>query len=256
MTWFKVDDGLWGHPKWLATPLPARGLWVTAGSWSAANLTDGQVPRHVLPSLGGKPRDAAALVDVGLWVATDGGWRFHEWNEPGRQPTKAAVLAEREAAAERQRRAREKAAEKKSQSESRRDTAVSHGPPVPSRPVPVPTNPSLITLVCRRLFGDARTSMSDDDRAEMWGLWAETAGPSVDLDAELRRWLIHNTATDLRNPGSALLGWLQIAAKHASIPALPGCDRCVRGWLPDEFGQPSASRCVACRSHLQAVGAS
>src|SRR4051812_39798971 len=71
MTWFKVDDGLWGHPKWLATPAPARGLWVTAGSWSAANLTDGRIPRHVLPSLGGRPRDAATLVTVGLWVTAD-----------------------------------------------------------------------------------------------------------------------------------------------------------------------------------------
>lgn len=254
MTWFKVDDGLWGHPKWLATPPGARALWVTAGSWSSANLTDGQIPRHVLPTLGGKTKDAATLVDVGLWLATSGGWAFHEWNQPGRQPTKEAVMAEREAAAERQRRAREKAAQKKSRSESRRDMSVSHGPPVPSRPVPK-TNPPLLTQVCRRLFGDA-TKPTDDERADLWSLWAETAGQGVDLEAELKSWLIFNGVTDLRHPGAALLGWLRTAAKRASIPTLPGCDRCVRGWLPDEFGQPSANRCVACRSHLQAVGAS
>jgi len=312
MTWFKVDDGLWGHPKWLATPASARGLWVTAGSWSAANLTDGRIPRHVLPSLGGKPRDAEALVKAGLWIERPGnGWAFHEWNQPGRQPTKESVLADREAAAERQRRAREKAAEKKAQEEasrvqsrrdsrrdgqpgpdripteseqtatksrqndvslqsvdmsvdnsltsdddqmSRRDFAGSHGPPDPTRPDL--KNKPLQDLVCRRLFGDARKATTDDSRADLWQLWAETAGSGVDLETELRAWLIHNGDTDLRNPGGALLGWLRTAAKRASIPALPGCDRCVRGWLPDEFGQPSASRCVACRSHLQAVGAS
>ena len=29
MTWGKVDDKLWGHPKWLAASGPARGLWIT-----------------------------------------------------------------------------------------------------------------------------------------------------------------------------------------------------------------------------------
>lgn len=256
MTWFKVDDGLWGHPKWLATPVSARGLWVTAGSWSACNLTDGVIPRHVLPALGGKPKDAAALVQAGLWIERDsGGWLFHEWNQPGRQPTKEAVMAEREAAAERQRRAREKAAEKKSQEESRgesrRDTTVSHGPPDPTRPVL--KNKPLQDLVCRRLFGDARNPLTDDDRADLWQVWAETAGPSVDLETELRAWLIHNTATDLRNPGAALLGWLRTAAKRAAAPTGPGCEKCLGGWTPDEYGQPSEHRCTACRPHLRAV---
>ena len=79
MAWFKVDDRLWGHPKWLATPLRARGLWVTAGSWSAANETDGKIPAHALTTLGGRPADASALVASGLWSTTRGGWTFHDW---------------------------------------------------------------------------------------------------------------------------------------------------------------------------------
>ncbi len=100
MTWFKVDDRLHSHPKWLATPAAARALWVTAGSWSAANLTDGRVPKHVLPMLGGRPRDAAALVAAGLWLAEADDFRFHDWTTY--QPTKADVLADRSAAAARQ----------------------------------------------------------------------------------------------------------------------------------------------------------
>ena len=36
MSWFKVDDRLHAHPKWLALPKGARALWITAGSWSSA----------------------------------------------------------------------------------------------------------------------------------------------------------------------------------------------------------------------------
>jgi hypothetical protein len=124
-----------------------------------------------------------------------------------------------------------------------------------SSPIQSTPNPSLVTLVCRRLFGDARTSLSDDDRHDLIQLWAETAGQSVDLETELRSWLLHNTATDLRNPAAALLGWLRTAAKRAGQSA-PGCTKCLGGWTPDEFGQPSEHRCTACRPHLRAVDAS
>ncbi len=95
MSWFKVDDRLWGHPKWLATPLRARGLWVTAGSWCSSQGQDGEVPRHVLTTLGGTTRDAAALVSSGLWFATDTGWAFHDWDEF--QPDAASQRAKRNA---------------------------------------------------------------------------------------------------------------------------------------------------------------
>lgn len=102
MAWFKVDDKLWGHPKWLATPTRARGLWVTAGSWSASNETDGRIPAHVLPTLMGTKSDANALVQSGLWVAElSGDYRFHGWAEF--QPTRADLNSKREA--ERQRKA-------------------------------------------------------------------------------------------------------------------------------------------------------
>lgn len=107
MPWFKVDDALYGHPKWLRTPPAARALWVTAGSWSAAQLTDGHVPAHVLPMLGGTTRAAGELVKAGLWTVDGDGWRFHAWLEF--QPSSEQVQAERAQARERQRKAREKA---------------------------------------------------------------------------------------------------------------------------------------------------
>ena len=95
MAWFKVDDRLWGHPKWLATPVRARGLWVTAGSWSAANETDGAIPAHALVTLGGRPGDAADLVRSGLWRTTRVGWVFHDWSVF--QPDAASQRAKRAA---------------------------------------------------------------------------------------------------------------------------------------------------------------
>jgi hypothetical protein len=145
MPWFKVDDSLHSHPKWIAASPHARALWVTAGSWCAAHLTDGHVPKHMLTLFGARPKDAAELVRLGLWVEADdepeGGWRFHDWDQY--QPSAASVMAERAAARERQRRARERAKQaRESRGMSRRDArrdspmndTVSHGPPDPTRP--------------------------------------------------------------------------------------------------------------------------
>lgn len=123
MTWGKVDDKLWGSPKWLGTGPRARALWVSGLSWCMDQLTDGHVPAHVISVLGGTRRDAGDLVRAGLWEEADDGWQFHDWLDY--QPSRAQVLAERKAAADRQKRAREKAKAKRDAEvtrESRRDS--------------------------------------------------------------------------------------------------------------------------------------
>lgn len=142
MTWFYVDDHLHEHPKARRAGLEAMGMWALAGSYCADHLTDGFVPGHV-PVRWSERRWrklAQQLVAAGLWTPAerDGepGWQFHDW--PGWQKTRDQVLAEREAAAERQRRRRANGSRGTSpvmsQSESRRDSGVSHT--TPSRPVP------------------------------------------------------------------------------------------------------------------------
>ena len=98
MPWFRVDDRFAMHPKAVAAGNTALGLWVRAGSWCAQLLTDGHVPRGMLPALSGRPRDAQALVDAGLWVVTADGWSFHDWDTF--QPSRANVEALRESRAQ------------------------------------------------------------------------------------------------------------------------------------------------------------
>jgi hypothetical protein len=106
MPWFKVDDTLATHAKVVRAGNTAMGLWVRAGAWSASQLTDGFVPADMIGVLGGRPTDARKLVEVGLWLGVDGGYRFHQWNE--RQPTREETERKREEWRERQRKARTK----------------------------------------------------------------------------------------------------------------------------------------------------
>lgn len=106
MTWFKVDDTFATHAKTVQAGNAAVGLWVRAGSWASANLTDGFVPSEMIAVLGGRRADAQRLVAVGLWRTSEGGYQFHQWSSEGRQPTRDQVEQERAAWRERQRKAR------------------------------------------------------------------------------------------------------------------------------------------------------
>lgn len=81
MSWGKVDDRLHSHPKWRRASKGARALWTTALSWCSSFPSDGIVPRHMLAVLDGTAAEARALVDAGLWLTCDEGWRFHQWEE-------------------------------------------------------------------------------------------------------------------------------------------------------------------------------
>lgn len=95
MTWFKVDDSFHSHPKVLATPPAALGLWVVAGAWSSANLTEGYVPDHALPRLLPDATPLARkLVASGLWRRERGGYRFHDWI--AYNPTRSEATAARD----------------------------------------------------------------------------------------------------------------------------------------------------------------
>lgn len=110
MTWFKVDDSLHSHAKVskVASEAPAAlGLWLLAGSWCSAYLTDGFVPDHKLPGLfPDAVQLAPTLVAAGLWRRKRGGYQFHDWHDYN--PSANAIKADRDEARERMRNLREK----------------------------------------------------------------------------------------------------------------------------------------------------
>jgi hypothetical protein len=99
MTWFKVDDGFWSHPKTVGLTHEAVALWVRSGSYCGQHLTDGVVPRRILPMLQGSEEHANELIDAGLWLDHIDGYVFHDWLKY--QPTRTKVEGERAKTAER-----------------------------------------------------------------------------------------------------------------------------------------------------------
>jgi len=133
MPWFKVDDGFAFHPKAIMAGNSALGLWVRAGAWCGANLTDGALPRHMIGTFGAQARDAKKLCAVGLWVETEDGYQFHEWGQM--QPTKAEVEAERAANRARQKDWRDKKRNGVTDNVTNAASNAAPSRPVPTRPV-------------------------------------------------------------------------------------------------------------------------
>jgi hypothetical protein len=78
MSWARLDDNLYDHPKLDGLPLAAVGLYAKSLSWSARHETDGYIPRGKVSALAKPERYpfklAAILVKAGLWdeVGRDG----------------------------------------------------------------------------------------------------------------------------------------------------------------------------------------
>lgn len=114
MVWFKVDDGFPTHRKVLSIPrgkrrLAAVGAWTLTGAWSAANGTEGHIPGHIIDEFGIPSSVVDDLVTSGLWRTDDdkqGAQQMHDFLDYN--PSAAQVALDREAARERQRRARER----------------------------------------------------------------------------------------------------------------------------------------------------
>jgi general stress protein YciG len=99
MTWFKVDDSFYDHPKVFDAPDCAVALWLRAGTWSARNLTDGFVPSG-MPARFCDDHERAVrdLMTRGLWKRARGGYQFHDWRDY--QPSAGNVKSVREKRAE------------------------------------------------------------------------------------------------------------------------------------------------------------
>jgi len=90
LNWVRLDANLHSNHKVLALLGDKNGdhalcVYVFSLGHSGAHGTAGFIPAAALGLFHGKPRDAAQLVDVGLWHEIPGGWEIHDWMEY--QPT-------------------------------------------------------------------------------------------------------------------------------------------------------------------------
>lgn len=136
MTWFKVDDSFYDHPKVFDAPDCAVALWTRAGTWSARNLTEGFVPASLPARLCGDPDTAVRdLLHRGLWSRASGGYRFHDWNVY--QPSKEAVEdLRRKRAAAGKKGGQAKAAKQKASKSQASASPVGKQNATPTRPSP------------------------------------------------------------------------------------------------------------------------
>lgn len=108
MAWARIDDGILDHPKVLMAGEDAGNLFIRSIIWCNKHLTDGFIP-HEACTIFTRKRDwrkhVAALLRVGLWAETEGGYRIRGFLE--HNASAEEVKQKREDAAERQRKSRE-----------------------------------------------------------------------------------------------------------------------------------------------------
>lgn len=77
----KIETSVARHRKFVVAGPAAAWLWVCGLSYAKEGLTDGFIPTEAIDYLGvkGARKLAVALVDAGLWHATDGGWSIHDY---------------------------------------------------------------------------------------------------------------------------------------------------------------------------------
>jgi hypothetical protein len=268
MAWFRVDDSFGSHPKVRSIPRRTRmatiGVWTVCGNWAAHHLTDGLVPADAVEDEGGTQADALRLVAARLWHAGGhdcprcpdpgpGAFQFHDW--PDYQRMRVDVLAEREAAAERMRKARAKrrpppdgydgsSGERPPQQppNERPNFGRSSGNPDPTRPDPSKSSsgpdPSS-SSVPEREIDDAPTTRELIDRGA-----GRLAPPELAIEATA--FLAHNAGrwTDLHDWRRAWSGWLTKAAERNRPTPTPGTPSCPLH--PDQpTGSRACPRCVA-----------
>ena len=217
MAWFKVDDRLWAHPKWMHLPDSARALWVTAGSYCAQYETDGYINSATIPQLGSRKAAAERLVKAQLWNKVEGGYQFHDWDEF--QPTKAQLDAERRATKERVQRWRDRKRNGVTNGES---NGVSNGAVTAPRPDPTRPDP-LITKEDKSSLVGANAQTTKKRATPIPDAWTPKDGHSklalehgVQLLTEASKFRDHAQATGrtLKDWDAGFRNWLRKAGEY------------------------------------------
>lgn len=204
MPWVRIDENFPHHPKVMAAGPLGLAMQVAALCYCNRYLTDGFIPKAVVPTLlnfdglavrvrhgelVGDGKDATwelvveDLLRAGLWEEVEGGYRIHDYLDY--QPSRTEVLAEREAAKERMAR-RRKRSQEVHEKFARTSEEVRENFPRTSDEVPEKFNfPDPVPILERR--GEERRGEEDtraharEDASELldWRRWYEQHFVSV-----------------------------------------------------------------------------
>lgn len=233
MTWAKLDDEFYDHPKVLQAGLAAVGLFAVGLSYSARKLTDGFLAFEVVARLGpGVEVEALAtrLVEVGLWETTPGGYLIHDYL--AFNPSGKHVKRERKVAAERMQNHRGRSRPVRANitrtaSEHSQNTTRSSPSPVP---VPVPQEDTDQKGEERESISAARFSSEASRRGierfvELYHAVLPQLPRVVALSGARRRKIA------ARIHDHPLAWWQGVFVRAAKVPFLAGEND--RGWRAD-----------------------
>ena len=213
MTWFKIDDGFYDHPKVDDLPLSAVGLWTLTGTYAARHLSNGVITDLRVRKFGGTNDDVTALLTAGLWDTCDEGYQFRNWTEY--QPTRESVEAEREKNRKRAQKWREK----------KRDPAVT------SDNV---TERNAVTTPHERVTNDARAGAPT--RPDPSISTAEEAPPREDVEALCKRLADRIESNGVKRP-TITKAWKDDARKLIDLDGYtrPDIERVIDWCQADDF---------------------
>jgi hypothetical protein len=208
VSWVKLDDALFSHPKVLRAGNEATGAWIRMLAYCAAYLTDGVIDADTALSLAGRQKVIDRLVTARLLDRDGDTLRVHDYL--AHNPSRVQVLADRAAKTERQSRWRAKL-------ESDRATVEN-------------TGKTVRVDASTRASHDASTGASRDGSGDAAPLPLPLPLPSHSRPEEPRRSASHSTGARERAPASAREGLLEDALK---APARAAKARAVATPLPD-----------------------
>jgi hypothetical protein len=98
VTWTKLDDAFWSHPKVIAAGNEAAGAYVRMLSYCGKHLTDGHIPEDIAKFIA-KPSALQRLAEHEFIQRNGSGWVIPDYLEfnPSAEKAKAKQKARSEA---------------------------------------------------------------------------------------------------------------------------------------------------------------
>lgn len=247
MTWAKVDDGFWCHPKVTGLPLEAIGVWTLALSWCANNLTDGAIPRALAKRMDWPPAAVDELVAEGLWDETDRGWSVHNYLRFN--PSKEEVSALRDSGRKRASQSRDRRGKTSTYSSAERSQNVRPPPGVRPPPDPDPRSEEELrkNLELSSLLKNASEHTRDSDLPlPEPGSWKPTPEEPPKRDYAARLWFVYEQVLGVQSGGmqmprkqypacEAIAARVKAEARQTGIGFDKAAERLLRAWKADKW---------------------